>query len=72
MTKYKKLKRIYEGLYVADVEVEFIEDEGSWTPHISMADAYRLDDVRAALKEGDLALATQYGQVYELRPVISA
>jgi hypothetical protein len=39
---------------------------------MSLEDAYKLDDVREALKAGDLNAAAQYGRVYELRPVISA
>jgi len=28
-----------------------------------------LDDLRDALREGDLRLAARYGRIYELRPV---
>jgi hypothetical protein len=36
---------------------------------MSMEDAHKLDDVRAALKAGDLKAAARYGRVYELRPI---
>ena len=69
MKTRKKTKYVYEGHYVAEVEVDLIEDESGWTPYLSMDDAYKLDDVREALRRSDLKLAAQYGQIYELRPV---
>jgi hypothetical protein len=57
---------------VAEVEVEVIESEAGWSPTLSLEDAYRLDDVREALKAENLQAAALYGRVYELRPVISA
>ena len=69
MTRRKKTKYVHEGQYVAAVEVEVI-DKGAWAPYLSVDDAYRLDDVRQALRQGDLASAAQYGCIYELRPVV--
>lgn len=69
MTRRKKTKYVHEGQYVAEVEVEVIDEEGVWAPYLSVDDAYRLDDVREALRQGDLASAAQYGRIYELRPV---
>lgn len=69
MTRRKKTKYVHEGRYVAEVEVEVIDEEGAWTPYLSVDDSYRLDDVREALRQGDLASAAQYGRIYELRPV---
>jgi hypothetical protein len=34
-----------------------------------MADAFKLDDVRDALRRRDLAGAATFGRIYELRPV---
>jgi len=48
-----KQKYIHEGNYVAIVEVTLIEDETGWSPYLSVEDAYKLDDVREALREGD-------------------
>ena len=67
--KRKKTKYLHEGRYVAEIEVEVLEDEGGWSPYLSINDAYRLDDVRDALRKGDLSLAAKYGRIYELRPV---
>jgi hypothetical protein len=69
MKHRKKNKYVHEGLYVAEVEVELIEDDSGWAPYLSVEDAYRLDDVREALKRKDLKTASRYGQIYELRPV---
>ncbi|MFP4641992.1 MAG: hypothetical protein ACLFPU_07440 [Dehalococcoidia bacterium] len=67
--KRRKSKYIHEGHYVAEVEVELMEDETGWSPYLSINDAYRLDDVRDALRQGDLKSAARYGRIYELRPV---
>ncbi len=69
MKRRKKTKYLHEGSYVAEIEVEILEDEGGWSPYISITDAYRLDDVRDALRKGDLSSAAKYGRIYELRPV---
>ena len=69
MNQRKKSKYVHEGQYVAEVEVELVEDDTGWSPYLSVADAYKLDDVRDALRRGDLASAAKYGQIYELRPV---
>ncbi|HLB30665.1 MAG TPA: hypothetical protein VJN91_03985 [Gammaproteobacteria bacterium] len=72
MSARRKIKFIHEGQYVAELIVEVTESEHGWSPTISLEDAYKLDDVREALKAGNLKAAAQYGRVYELRPVISA
>ena len=71
MTKRKKVKLVHVGRYVAEVDVELVEDETGWSPYLSIDDAQRLDDVRSALKRGDLAAAAAVARVYELRPVAS-
>jgi len=69
MRKRKKTKYIHEGRYVAEIEVELIEDDTGWSPYLSLEDAYKLDNTREALRRGDLESAARYGRVYELRPV---
>ena len=69
MRRRKKTKYVHEGRYVAEVEVELIEDDTGWSPYLNFEDAYRLDDVRDALRRGDLESAARHGRVYELRPV---
>lgn len=64
----KRLVR--EGDLVAEVEVSLLEDAGGWAPYLSLDDAYRLDDVREALRAGDLMRAAQLAaHVYRLTPV---
>ena len=65
----KRTKYVHEGRYVAEVEVTLIEDDTSWTPYFSVQDAYRLDDVKEALKSGDLKSAAHHGRVFEMRPI---
>jgi len=69
MKQRMKTKYVHEGQFVAAVEVTSIEDETEWSPYLSVEDAYKLDDVRDALRQGDLGLAARYGKIYELRPV---
>jgi hypothetical protein len=69
MNQRKKSKYVHEGQYVAEVEVELVEDDTGWSPYLSVADAYKLDDARDALRQGDLESAAKYGRIYELRPV---
>jgi len=53
------------------VEVALLEDDTGWSPYLSIEDAYKLDDVREALRQRDLQSATRYGRIYELRPVVN-
>jgi hypothetical protein len=64
---HKKL--VHEGMYVAEVEVDLIETDEGWSPYLSLEDAYKLDDVRAALRRGDLESAARLSRVYSLTPV---
>lgn len=65
MKQRKKSKYVHEGQYVAEVDVELLEDETGWSPYLSVEDAYKLDDVRDALRRGDLESAAKYGRIYE-------
>jgi hypothetical protein len=67
--KRQKKKFVHEGKYVAEVNVELIDDDTGWAPYLSLGDAYKLDNVREALRKGDLKSAEQYGRIYELCPV---
>jgi len=61
---------VREGEFVAEVAVELIEAEGGWTPYLSLQDACRLDDVREALRAGDIKRASQLAdRVYRLTPI---
>jgi hypothetical protein len=62
-------KLVREGHYVAEVDVTLIETEHEWSPYVSAQDVRKLDEVRLALRRGDLAAASRLGRVYELKPV---
>lgn len=64
-----KTKYVHEGKYVAEVKVALIEDDTGWSPYLSVEDAYKLDDVSDALRQGDLDSAARFGRIYELHPV---
>jgi hypothetical protein len=69
MSKRHRIKYVHEGKYVAEVDVELLEDAMEWSPYLSVKDAYKLDDVRDALRRGDVAAAAKFARVFELRPV---
>ncbi|MCL4510922.1 MAG: hypothetical protein M1470_07630 [Bacteroidetes bacterium] len=69
MNRKRHTELIHEGKYVAEVEVELIETNEGWSPYLSLEDAYKLDDVREALRRNDLHGAMQKARVYELTPV---
>jgi hypothetical protein len=65
----KSIKLIHEGKYAAEVPVELIEDDTAWSPYLTPADIRKLEAVRLALRQGDLATAAKHGRVFELLPV---
>lgn len=69
MRKRHRTKLVHEGQYIAEVDVELLEAEDEWSPYLSLEDAYKLDDVRRALRQGDVKAAAQHGKVYTLTPV---
>ena len=69
MNKRHNQKLIHEGSYVAEVDVELIETDTGWSPCLSVEDAYKLDDVRDALRRGDLHAAARLARVFSLTPV---
>ena len=69
MSKRLRVKYVHEGRYVAEVDVELLEDETEWSPYLSVGDAYKLDDVRDALRRGDIAAAARLARVFALQPV---
>ena len=69
MTRRKRTKLVHEGSYVAEVEVELLEEPEGWSPYLSLEDAYRLDDVREALRRGDVKTAARHSRVFSLTPV---
>ena len=62
-------KIVHEGDYVAQVDVKLIYTDEGWSPYLSLEDSYKLDDVREALKQGDLERASKQGRIYKLTRV---
>lgn len=70
MSRRSTKRLVREGEFVAEVDVELLETEGGWTPYLSLEDACKLDDVREALRAGDVGRASQLAdRVYRLTPV---
>jgi hypothetical protein len=69
MRTRRQRKFLHEGDYVAEVDVELVETDAGWSPYLSLDDAYRLDDVREALRRGDVQAASRLARVYTLTPV---
>ena len=69
MSHRETTRLVREGNYVAEVSVDLIEAEGGWSPYLTLDDAYRLDDIRDALRRGDIRTASRMARVYQLTPV---
>jgi hypothetical protein len=72
MTEKKRIKMVHEGRYAAEVEITLLQSETGWSPYISLEDAYKLDDVREALRRGDIEAASRLAKVYTLTPITSS
>ena len=63
---------VEEGGYVAKVPVTLIyesDDPTNWGPYLSADDALKLDEVRRALRHGDIAGAARHGEIFVLNKV---
>jgi hypothetical protein len=69
MNTRKRTKMVHEGKYVAEVDVDLIETDEGWSPYLSLEDAYKIDDVRHALRTGDVQAAMKLARVFALTPV---
>ena len=69
MKKRNRTKLVQEGKFVAEVDVDLIETDEGWSPYLSLEDAHKLDDVREALRRGDIEAAAKLGRVFKLTPV---
>ena len=68
MTRLQK-KLVHEGDYVAEVEVQLIEADEGWSPYLTLQDAEKLDEVREALRRGDVSEAAKLARVFHLTPM---
>lgn len=69
MNKVIRTKFIHEGEYAAEVQVELTETDDEWSPYLSVEEAYKLDNVREALRRGDVRSAARHARVFTLTPV---
>lgn len=69
MNTVHRSKLVREGPYVAEVDVDLVEADTGWSPYLSLEDAYKLDDVRNALRRGDIKSASRLARVFILNPV---
>jgi len=69
MTKRKNTKIVREGDYLAEIDIELIDSGEGWAPFLSLEDARKLDEVREALRRGDIETATKKAKVFILKPI---
>lgn len=69
MTEKLTTKLVHEGEFVAEVDVAILFNDEEWSPYLSLQDAYKLEDVRQALRRGDIETASKLGRVFRLVPV---
>ena len=70
MTAKLTRRLIREGDFVAEVDVHLVEEEGGWSPYLSLEDAGKLDAVREALRAGDITRGAKLAtHLYRLTPV---
>jgi hypothetical protein len=69
MKKRRSTRLIHEGRYVAEVDIDLLDSKEGWAPYLSLEDVLKLDDVRAALRRGDLENAARLSRVYTLTPL---
>lgn len=63
-----RTRLIREGGYLAEVDVELLDDIDSWAPHLSLEDSLKLDRVRRALKAGDIKAAAKDARIFDVAP----
>jgi hypothetical protein len=70
MNVTQSTRLVREGDLVAEVHIELLEGDGGWSPYLSLDDANKLDDVRDALRRGDLQRASRLSdRIFRLMPL---
>jgi hypothetical protein len=66
----KVARMVREGDLVAEVGVGCVDEAGGrWSPYLSLDDANRLDEVREALRKGDVVTLAKYGRAFRMHAV---
>ena len=55
--------------HVAEVDVELVDRDKEWSPYLSLDDAYKLDDIRNALRRSDVKSAARLAHIFTLTPI---
>ena len=69
MSTFTKIKRIYVGDVMAEIDVVMTEEPSAWGPHIDPSELDRIDELRRALKSGDLKAASKEARLYSVKPL---
>ena len=69
MMKRSHTKLIRENDYVAEVNVDLLKEDGPGAPYLSLADVYKLETVRDALRRNDPDSIQSLARVYKLTPL---
>ncbi len=76
MNAQKHTELLREGQYVAEVDVELLHEDDAdgpgWGPYFALTDAQKLQTVRRALRDDNVADAMKLARVYRLTPVSAA
>lgn len=72
MMTRKQRKLVHEGQYLAEIDVELIESDDGWSPSLAPTEARKLDEVRTALRRGDVAAAARLARIYRITPINAA
>jgi len=62
MKKRRHTKLVHDGKYVGEVDAELIDMDKGWSPYLSLDDAYKIDDIRNALRLGDVKSAARFAR----------
>jgi hypothetical protein len=70
LNRRSTLRLVREGDLVAEVAVTLVDIDCGWSPYLSLEDSYKLDDVRDALRAGNVRRAAKVAdRVYRLTPL---
>ena len=64
-----KTKRIYVGDVMTEIDVVMSDEPSAWGPHIDPSELDRIDQVRRALKSGNLKAASKQAKLYSIKPL---
>jgi hypothetical protein len=64
-----RTKRIYVGDVMAELDVVMSDEPDAWGPHVDPSELDRIDEVRRALKSGNLEAASKSARLYSVKPL---